>query len=408
MTGLGSAYEPLGRHLEDPYPFFARARREDPVFFSPLFGMHFVTRYDDIVTILRDPETFSSRDTIPTHPEMAPEVQEALARYRHPTHLINSDPPDHTRLRGLVNQGFAPRRIASLEPSVREIAGALISGFEADGRADLVEQLAYPLPLTVILRMLGVPPEDIDSCKRMSRDITTWAWGAATLPSDVLVRCARGMVEFQDYSARLVAARRREPRDDLISHLVGAHEDGREPLTDDEVVELLPGLILAGHETTANLITNTVRVLLANPDQWEALGTDDELIAPAVEEGLRFDTSVNGMIRTATRPVTVGVVPLREGDRLFLLFGSANHDESHYEQPEEFRVSRPGSEPPNVAFGRGIHFCIGAPLARLEARVALEQLRDRLANLRLASDRFEHDPNFLFRGYRRLDVCWDP
>jgi cytochrome P450 len=370
--------------------------------------MHFVTRYDDIVAILRDPDTFSSRDTIPTHPDMEPEVQAALRGYRHPKHLINSDPPEHARLRGLVNHGFAPRRVAALEPAIREVAGALIAGFQSDGRADLVEQLAYPLPLTVILRMLGIPPADMDACKRMSRDITPWAWGAATLPTDVLVECARGMVAFQEYSTALVAARRHEPQDDLISHLVSAHEDGRAALSDDEIVELLPGLILAGHETTANLITNTVRLLLCDTDQWDALDVSPELIPAAVEEGLRCDTSVNGMIRTVTRDATIGGTPLREGDRLFLLFGSANHDESQYFQSEQFRVPRPDNEPPHLAFGRGIHYCIGAPLARLEARVALELMRSSLANMRLASGPLDHYPNFLFRGYKRLDVLWDP
>ena len=402
---LGGAFEPLGAHLEDPYPFYREARQAEPVFFHPGFGLWFVTRYDDVVAVLRDPATFSSKDTIPTHPELAPEVQAVLAEHRHPQHLINSDPPVHTRLRTIMGEGFTPSRVAALEPLVREVAVELVDGFEAEGRADLLARFAYPLPLTVILQVLGVPPEDLDDCRRWSHDVSAWAWAAGALPTDQLVEYARSMVAFQRYSEELVAKRRREPRQDLISHVLAAPE-GEEGLTERELVDLLPGLILAGHETTANLIANTLYLLLTHPAEWDALRQDPAAAEAAVEEGLRVDTSVVGMPRTTTREVELGVVVLPAGARLFLLFGSANHDPTRYEDPEHFSPGRPASTP-HLGFGRGIHFCIGAPLARLEARIAIETLATRLPGLALADRaRPPRRPLLAFREYTHLDVTW--
>jgi cytochrome P450 len=402
---LGEAFEPLGAHLEDPYPFYREARLAEPVFFHPGFELWFVTRYEDVVTVLRDPATFSSKDTIPTHPELPPEVQAVLAEHRHPQHLINSDPPKHTRLRTIMNEGFTPSRVAGLEPRVRQVATELVDGFESDGHTDLLAHYAYPLPLTVILQVLGVPPADLDDCRRWSNDVSAWAWAAGALPTEKLVEYAGSMVAFQRYGEALVAERRREPRDDLISHVL-ASPDGRAGLTVEELVDLLPGLILAGHETTANLIANTLYLVLRHPAAWDALRQDPGAAEAVVEEGLRIDTSVIGMPRTTTRPVELGGVSLPAGARLFLLFGSANHDEARYDDPERFWAGRPRSAP-HLGFGRGIHFCIGAPLARLEARVAIETLASRFPGLALA-DRTPppRRPLLAFREYTHLDVIW--
>jgi len=405
---LGEQFMPVaGEHLRNPYPFFERARLEQPVFFSPVFHMWFVTRYDDVMTVLMDPQTYSSRDTIPTHPDMAPEVKEALAGYRNPRHLINADPPDHTRMRSLMNHAFIPRRVAALEPSIRDIAGALIDGFIDRGRADLIDEFAYPLPLTVILRMLGVPPDDMDSCRRWSNAISEWAWGQQVLPVERLAACARGMVEFMHYTEALVESRHREPRDDMISHLLAAREDGVEPLGAEALVDIIPGLILAGHETTANLIGNTMTLLLSESGQWDELTADTTLVDRAIEEGLRMDASVTGMPRTVTRDVELGGMGIPAGSKLFLLYGSANHDEAHFSHPEAFDVHRDRGAA-HFAFGRGIHYCIGAPLARLEARVAIELLARRLPGLRLDPEQdFARKPNLLFRGLAQLNVTWD-
>jgi cytochrome P450 len=406
-AGLGATFQPLaGDHLEDPYPFYRRARAEEPVFFHPGFGLWFVTRYEDVVAVLRDPRTFSSKDTIPTHPELAPEVQAVLAEHRHSQHLINADPPVHTRLRSICNEGFTPTRVGALESTIRALAADLIDGFSADGHADIAAQFAYPLPLTVILQMLGVPAEDLDDCRRWSHDVSAWAWGAAVLPTEQLVEHARGMVAFQRYTEGLVEARRRGPRADMISDLVAAR-DGGTGLSNEEVVDLVPGLILAGHETTANLITNTLFQLLRHPARWDVLRRDPRTAEAAVEEGLRFDTSVLGMPRTTTRDVELGGVTLPAGAKLFVLFGSAGHDDARYANPEAFDPDRRGG-PPHLGFGRGIHYCIGSPLARLEARIALATLAARLPSLRLVDrEPPPHRPMLAFREYTRLDVEWD-
>ena len=403
---LGAEYEPYGSHLDDPYPFYARARRDEPVFFSPTVGMWFVTRYDDIVRILRDPATFSSRDMIPTRPEMPPQVSEAMARYRHPIRPINTDPPEHTRLRELMNQAFVPGAIAPLEPTIGSFAEEQVADFASDGHTEILSSFAFPFPLNVILHVLGVPRSDLEACRVWCEHIAAWQWGSDTLPTERLVEAARGIVEFQDYCEELVELRAAEPGDDLLTRLMMPNELGHAPLTTAELVSLIPGFILAGHETTSNLIGNGLRVLLDPPEHWRAVQEDEEVARRAIEEVLRFDSSIHGMIRTTTRPVEVGGVDLPATAKLFLLYTSANHDETKFADSEQFRLDRP-KESPSLAFGRGIHFCIGASLARLEARVAFEVLGRMLPNLRLVDAALHRAPLLLFRGYTRLDVAWD-
>lgn len=405
--GLGDRYEPFGAHLDDPYPFYAQARQEESVFFSPAVGMWFVTRYDDVVRIVRDPKTFSSRDMIPSRPDMPPEVQAALRRYRHPVRPINTDPPEHTRLRDLMNQGFVPGAIAPLEPTIRAFADELIDEFASDGQIEILSRFAFPFPLNVILHVLGVPRDDLDACRVWCEDIAAWQWGAQILPTERLVEAARGIVAFQDYCETLVDKRRAEPGDDLLSRLMAPNDLGHEPLARDELVSLIPGFILAGHETTSNLIGNGLRLLLDRPNQWASVLGDAELLERAIEEVLRFDSSIHGMVRTTTREVEVGGVQLPANTKLFLLYTSASHDETRFTDSEEFRIDR-AKEAPSLAFGRGIHFCIGASLARLEARVAFETLGQHLPNLRLVDGQSLHRaPLLLFRGYTGLEVAWD-
>jgi len=214
------------------------------------------------------------------------------------------------------------------------------------------------------------------------------------------------MVEFMHYTEALVERRRSDPQDDLISHLLAAREDGVEPLSPEALVDIIPGLILAGHETTANLIGNTILLLLSHPEQWEEVRADPATVERAVEEGLRMDASVTGMPRTATRDVELGGAQIPAGSMLFLLYGSANHDDAHFRHPESFDIDR-GKDSSHLAFGRGIHYCIGAPLGRLEARVAIELLAGRLPGLRLDPEQdFVRKPNLLFRGLARLLVTW--
>jgi len=399
-------FSPAGEHLEDPYPYYAWAREAEPVLFSPDLQMWCVTRYEDVSAILGDPKTFSSMDTIPELGEPIPEVQAALAGYRRPRNLLNMDPPDHTALRGMVRQVFSPRRVAAMEPTVREVTAAVIDAFAADTHADLVAQFAYPLPLTVIFRLLGIPEEDMELLRQWTSDLKLLHL-ARRLPAERQVQLARNVVAYQEYIEGLTSDRKATLGEDLVSYLIEAGaEDGDAPLSLFQVADQVQGLVIAGHETSANAIGNILHLLLAEPARWRAVCDDPAIIDVTVEEGLRADSAISGMIRTATRPVTIGGVQLPDGARLFLLFGSANTDERAFPDASQFQLDRSG-QPAHLAFGRGIHYCVGAPLARLEAMVALEELTRRLPTLRLDPDvRLRHVPTPLFRGFASLPVRW--
>jgi cytochrome P450 len=406
---VASEFSPLaGTQVEDPYAFYALARAGDPVFFSPRFQMWFVTRYVDIDAILSDPVTFSSTGTIPPYPEFGPEVQAELNGYRLPQNMINMDPPEHTRLRRLVQQAFSPRRIAGLTDLVREITVGIVAGFAGDGRADLIAQLAYPLPLAVIFRVLGVPPEDIPDCQRWTAHVKELQFGHSGLPVERQVECARSVLAFQQYFEELAASWRAGQRDGILGDLLLAHdEDGASSLSIFQVADQMNALVIGGHETLASGLGNILGLLLSEPERWRRVSGDPDLIEPAVEEGLRVEAPVNGMIRIATRPVTLSGVPVPAQARLLLLFGSANRDGTRFPEPDEFQLNRVG-QPPHLAFGRGIHYCVGAPLGRLEAKIALQVLADQLPGLRLAPDEaLEHVPNMMFRCLARLPVVWD-
>lgn len=407
-ASVGESFQPFSpEHVSNPYPFYARARAEEAIFFSPLFQAWVVTRYDDVVNVLRDPTTFSSKDTLASPFEPPPEVADAMrAGFREVVHLVNSDGDTHARLRTLAGEGFTPHRIAALEPAVRDIATALLDAMEAAGpRVDIVSAFAYPLPMTVIMRMFGVPEEDMGRCKQWTDDTNQFAFALPMFPVDRQIEIVRSVIAFQDYVAQLVAERAAEPRDDLISHMLAADDAAHRQLSTDEIAALIPGFLLAGHETTAYLIGSSIRLLLANRDHWDELVRDPTVVKAIVEEALRAEASIQLMMRTATKDVELGQRSIEAGARLVLVFGSANHDEAKYGDPGAFDPSRPG--PKHLSFGRGAHFCIGAPLARLEASVALELLSARFPALRLADDSEPaYAPTMMFRGPARMDVEW--
>lgn len=306
-NSLGQEFNPFTPlYLDNPYPFFARARSEQPVFYSPDLDCWVVSRYEDIKTILRDPATFSAENvTVPLQPFSA-DVLQILHEggYRPTPVLSNTDPPDHTRLRQCVSRAFTPRRVAVLEPYIRQLVQAHIDAFTHEGRADLVAQFTYDIPALVMFRLLGIPDEDVPMVKMGAEHRLLLMWGRPS-PADQ-ARLARGLVAFWQYSAGLVAMRLRQPHDDLTSDLIRVRNGDDTVLTMQEIESIVFSFLMAGHEPTTNLLSNGLRQVLAHWEVWHALGQHPTLIPNTVEELLRVDTSALAWHRLTKRPVDMG------------------------------------------------------------------------------------------------------
>ncbi len=398
---LGAVFDPF---TEDPYPYYSQVRREDPITFCPELDAWLVARYEDIQYILLHPDAFSSRNTLSSPVKFYPQTLEELVKGYLPVPIVlNTDGADHTRFRVPLMKVFAPARIKALEPFIRKIASRLIDAFIQDQRADIVSQFAYPFALEVVLTLLGIPSQDIEQTRKWSHD---WLMlMSVQLDEERQAAYARSTVAFQHYLANLIAERRSDPRDDLITTLPLASAPNVEPLTENELVIMLQGLILAGHESTTNMIGTGLLLLLERPERWQKLCKHPECIPGTVEEILRFDAPIQMFARVTTREVNVGGVTLPEDTSLLLLYGSGNRDEAVFANAEEFQLQRTPNH--HLAFGHGVHFCVGAALARLEGRIAFELLCQRLPSLRLVPrQKLMHIPTLLFRGYDRLEVEW--
>lgn len=382
--------------VADPYLLYDRVRERGP-FLDDALGMWIVGRYDEVRTVLSDHERFSSDFNIRSPQWPPPEVAAVLATGYPEVHvLLNQDPPDHTTRRAIINSAFSPRRVRQLTPVVQRLADELIDRFAGSGRADLVGELAWPLPLSITCELLGLPVADAGKIRAWI-DVCTELTSYGTTP-ERLVEVARESVEFERYLAAFAAERRAEPRDDLSSELIAGG------LSDLEMISLLVNMIFAGHETTSNLIGNTLLALLAaGPIPAEL---SDERIDAAVEETMRQDPPVQGMFRRARADVELGGATIPSGSMIFALIGAANRDPAAYADPDGFEPGRSG--PPHLGFGRGVHFCVGAQLAKMEVRVVLRTILARLPGLRLAPGFTPpYLPNLMHRGPRRLDVVWD-
>jgi cytochrome P450 len=407
---LGELYDPFGAHRDDPYPFYARARREEPIFFAPGLGdgMWAVTRHTDVVSVLRDPEGFSSKNSIREVVKPSPKVWGVLAGGFPPRpNAITSDGEEHRRLRAPLARAFTPERIAALEPFIRERAEALVDQITATGSgADLRRGFCDPLPAQVITHVFGLDQADWVGVQEGA--LATVRLFVSPLGEDEQVELAGKLVAFQQLAVGYLRARRAEPRGDLTSELVAALEPGSGPLEFEQEARLVSDMtenLLAGHITTAALLANGVRHLLAHRDQWELLCQRPELLPGAIDEIARFDSSVPGLFRVATRPVTVGGKEFDAGTEFVVLFPSANRDETVFERPDEFDITRPPSR--HVTFGFGPHHCAGERLARKELAVALETLTRRLPGLRLVDpDAITIEPMFNLRRPNALEVEW--
>ena len=401
-------YNPLDlEQRRDPYPLLARARREAPVFFSETFNIWVVTRYEDVWTVLRDPVRFSSAISTNVRSEIPDEVATILREgWGEVATLVSCDPPAHTRFRGLINKAFTPRRINEREPRIREIAADLLSRLAARGRADIVWDFAYPLPMTVISEILGVPRDDLDVFKRWSDDLV--ARLSFDLPLERQKECARSLVEFQKYFSARLDERAEDPRDDMLTAMIDARLEGAAPLARGEMLSILQQILVAGNETTTNLIGSMVALLLEDRSRWEAVCADPGLVPGVVEEALRLEAPVQGLFRMATEDVELGGARIPKGAQLQLHYGAANRDEGEFAAAESFDLRRANAAT-HLSFGGGPHFCLGAALARLEGRIALTMLCERLPDLRLVPDQpRERAPHFFLRGFEHLWVEWTP
>ena len=383
----------LSANRRDPYPSYARVREAGGIYRAP-FGMFIASRYDDVAALLRDPRFSANRShaapfrLIRWMNRDAPDFLNLIDR-----NLLNLDAPDHTSIRSLVNKAFTPRRVAALRPRIESIVEALLDDVAQRGEFELVRDLAHPLPVIVIAELLGVPSADRDR-------FSAWSSGAAQIIDPLnaergMERAREAATALAGYFRELLALRRAEPRDDLLSAMIAAEQDGR-VLGEGDLLSLCTLLLAAGHETTTNLIANAVLALLRFPDQAERLRAQPSLLPTAVEEFLRFDSPVQFTDRVALEDIEPGGQRIPRGRPVGLLLAAANHDPAQFSAPHRLDIGRVDNR--HLAFGGGAHFCLGAPLARLEAELALGALLRRFPKLHGDANAVTYRPSVLLRG----------
>ena len=392
----GVAYNPLSRQTaQDPYPVYAALRERDPVHRSALMNAWMFTRHADIDIILRDHRRFSNdprKGTLSSRQRAGLPADEEFT-------MLFLDPPDHKRLRALVNKAFTPKAVNALEPHIRSLLGTLLDEIDDPAGFDLMQAVAQPLPVIVIAEMLGIPPEDRAQFKIWSDQ------RARTLEPSIDAR-ERALADaanksLNDYFRPIIEERRAAPKDDIVSALAQAEEEG-DRLTELEMLNMLRLLLIAGNETTTNLIGNGMLALLRHPDQLQRLRDDPSLIPSAVDELLRFDSPVQTDFRRALEDCEVNGFPLKKRDNVVLLLGAANRDPDVFDEPNRLDVGR--GDRSHLSFGRGIHHCIGAPLARLEGRVVLEILLERYSKISLHDEQPRFRNSIVLRGLESLPI----
>ena len=414
MTTTGAApgcpvresFDPLSADfLSDPYTCLAvLPREEQPLFFAPSIGYYVVTRYADIEQVFMDPAAYSAAVAQAPLVPVVPEAQRILLAGGHKPQpsMVSLDEPEHARLRKPAARAFSMKRVTALVPVIEATTARLLDAVGPAAEFDLVAALAFPLPANIVFSLMGVPERDYAELKHWSGYRAALGWGRPA-PEDQ-IEIAAGMAAYRGYLRDLVDAKAGAPGDDLTSDLLVIHRQNPERLTLEEIASILFSLSFAGHETTTGLIGNTVRRLLEAPERWSAIAADPGLIPGAVEETLRYDPSVPVWRRVTTRPVTLAGVELPVGARLFLWLAAAGRDAAAFTEPDVFDLHRPDSGR-HLAFGKGLHYCLGANLGKLEAQIAVTALADRYPRLRLAPDqRLAFHPNISFRGPQVLTV----
>ncbi|MCA2206962.1 cytochrome P450 [Nocardia rosealba] len=404
QTALIQLFGPDGR--ADPYRPARVLREAGPIHQTPL-GHHVLTRYEDCAAVLSTTAWSHAEEAAMMHPTVSPEnAPEEL-----PTSFLWMEPPDHTRLRNLVTKGFTPRMVTRLRPRIEQLCEQLVDDAVAAGEFDLVELIAYPLPLIIACELIGVPKEAYDQVHRWSQDLARGFDHDYTLPEECLRARSAASRGFMGYFRELLNERRVSPRDDLLSALSQV-EDRGDVLSEQELLATCITTFVAGHETTANLIGTGMLRLLRNPDQIQVLRERPEMLAHAPDELLRLDPSVQITTRAATRPITVAGHRFEQGEGVVVLINSSNHDPAAFPDPERLDVTR-YSDPKNPAkkhlgFSLGIHYCLGAPLALLEMEILLDVLLRKVGSLELRSENPPFKPNVVIRGLESLPVAVTP
>ena len=405
MTSTVTDQDLLSPELtEDPFAYFARLRAEDPVHWAEANKAWLLTRYDDVVAAYADPRLSSDR-VRPLLGVLPPERREAygpmLETIGH--WMVVTDPPAHTRLRKLANHAFRQQRVNAMGAWIGELVDDLLDDFTASGSDDFLNRIAYPLPAAVIARMMGAPLQDRDKFQHWSDELALVAFSAGGEDrASRYTRALAGVRELQEYLAQLIDRRRREPGEDMISLLLAGADESGDHLDDAELMALCSLILFAGHETTTNLLCNALVALDRHPAELARLRDDPSLVNRAVEEVLRYEGPIKIIIRWVVEDHDRDGRPVKAGDRVFLVQQSANRDAGTFDDPDRFDIGRP-TQPLHVGFGRGIHACLGAQLARIEARVALPKILGRLGGVRVLGD-VAWRPNIASRAVTGLRV----
>lgn len=405
LDGLGDLLRPAV--VADPFPDLAAIRAGDPVHWSVRHRAWLITSYKECAAAHTDPRLSSDR--------MTPMLRRLEERRASPqliamvsvlaAWMTFKDGEDHRRLRRLVNRAFTPRVVALMRDQVAAIADALIDDLPASGAVDLVPAFAYPLPAIVIAEMLGVPSEDRDRFKSWSSDISSLVFGAVDDP-DRHDRAETGMTDLVEYFEGLIEASANHGDETLLDHLVRVRTEGDDALSRRELLAMCTLLLFGGHETTTNLLSSGILALLQHPDQRERLLADPALAESAVEEFMRFDGPAKISVRVAAEPLAIGAKSIAAGDRVFLMLAAANRDPARFERPDELDLGRGQNQ--QIGFGLGPHYCLGAPLARLEGQIAIPRLLERLPGLRIEAGAELHwRPTLLSRSLEALPARYD-
>ena len=387
--------------IDDPIPVLTHLQKADPVHWSERLNGWVITGYDDARTILTDEQISADRLT-PFYEHQSDAMQQRISeliRYLN-TWVAFKDPPEHTRLRTLMNKVFTRAAVRELRPAIERAVDRLLDAMEGRDEIDFIQVFAYPLPAAVIMDMLGLPHEDTESLKDWSNKMQLFI-GSATTSSDKYALAERGAIEMAEYFRNIILEREKNLGDDMISKLLTIRQEG-DALTEDEVIGTSMLFLFGGHETTTNLLGNGVRAFLANPEQLARLKANPDLIRRAVEEVLRYDGPTGATVRVVKEDHLLHGRKLRKGDRVFVMINAANHDDRIFDIPGAFDIER--NQNPHLTFNYGAHFCLGAPLARLEGEVAFTRLFERFPEMRLTAERYRYMDTLVMRGVRSMPV----